>query len=51
MGSWKYAFSLPNEDVKDATPAGTVRLVGMPPFPSYEVQNAPGVANGGKGVP
>lgn len=33
MGSWKYAFSLSKVDVKDATPPGTARLVGMTPFP------------------
>jgi len=28
MSGWKYAFSLSKEEVKDATPPGTVTLVG-----------------------
>lgn len=29
MPAWKYAFSLSLEEVKNATPPGTVQLIGM----------------------
>lgn len=43
MGAWKYAFSLSKEELKDATPPGTVRLIGSesPPLPTLRAANPP----------